>query len=198
MKKKTIIVVTLLWLCSMLVTACAGDDTYKLAKKIHEYELNGTGYEETLKMARAGHYDANCRDCFRGIDTGNISLFAYACKVDLNIAKAIYDNGADIEISNSEFEQTPLLAALDGNRNNPEIAYWLMEQGADINAIDYDNCSVFNHMRFWEDNEENRALINYFKSNCDMQYLKENTANNPFCSWEKMWDEEGEFVFYEP
>lgn len=186
----------ILCLSTLLLTACSGSDTYKLAKKMYEYKLNKTGYEETLMMAEKGNYDANCRDCFKGADTSNVSLFAYACKVDINFAKAIYDNGADIESSNSEFEQTPLLAALESNRNNVEIAYWLIDNGANINAIDYDNCSVFNYMRYWENNEETQKLISYFKNNCDMQYLKENTADNHLCSWDDMWDDNNEFVFY--
>lgn len=194
MKKKSIVVV--LCFCILLLTACSGNDTYKLAKKMHEYQIDKTGYEETLKMAEKGNYDANCRDCFKGMDTSNISLFAYACKVDFNFAKAVYDNGADIEISNSEFYQTPLLAALESNRNNPEIVYWLIEQGANINAVDYDHCSVFNYLRYWENNEDTQELIRYFKNNCDMQYLKENTTGNPFCSWDEMWDEDNKLVFY--
>lgn len=194
--RKTIVSMMTLCLCMLLLTSCAGDDTYKLAKKIREYKLTKTGYEETLEMAQKGNYDANCRDCFKGVDTSNISLFAYACMVDYDIARAVYDNGADIEIANKEFSQTPLLAALEGNRNNMKIVYWLIEQGANINAVDYDNCSAFNYIRYWDDNEETRELIDYLINNCDMQYLKEKTANNPFCSWDEMWDEDNEFVFY--
>lgn len=197
MIKQYIVTGIVLGLCALLLTACAGDDTYKLAKRIHEYDLNKTGYEETLKMAEEGNYDANCNDCLRGMDSSNISLFAYACKVDWNIAKAIYDNGADIESANPEFNQTPLLAAIRGNRNCTEIVYWLIEQGADINAVDYNNCSVFNYIRYWENTEETQKLISYFKNNCDMQYLKENTSDNPFCSWEEMWDDNNELIFYE-
>lgn len=196
MKKKLILIAVTLCFCILLLTACSTDDTYKLAKKMHEYKLNNTGYEETLKMAEKGNYDANCTDCFKGLDSNNISLFAYACKVDWDIAKAVYDNGADIDVSNAEFEQTPLLAALEGNRNNTEIVYWLIDQGANINAVDYDNCCVFNYLRYWENNAETQELISYFKNNCDMQYLKENTTDNPFCSWDEMWNDENEFVFY--
>ena len=198
MKNGRITIISMLvgCLCMLFLTACSGDDTYKLAKKIREYKLNKTGYEETLKLAEKGNYDANCRDCFNGADTSNISLFAYACMVDYDIARAIYENGADIEIANSEFYQTPLLAALDGNRNNVEIVYWLIEQGANINVVDYDNCSVFNYIRYWDDNEETQELIGYLKNNCDIQYLKEKTTDNPFCSWDEMWDEDNQFVFF--
>ena len=64
--RKTIISMLVGCLCMLFLTACSGDDTYKLAKKIREYKLNKTGYEETLKMAEKGNYDANCRDCFKG------------------------------------------------------------------------------------------------------------------------------------
>ena len=187
----------LLCLLMLLLTSCSGDDTYRLAKKIHEYEINRTGYEETLKMAEKGNYDANCLDCFKGFDTENVSLFAYACKVDFDIAKAIYDNGADIEASNPEFPRPPLLAALRGNRNNTEIVYWLIDQGADINAVDHSGRSVFHYLRFWDDTEETRELINYFEDNCDMQYLKEKTSGFAFYEWDEMWNSDGEFVFYE-
>ena len=196
MKKKSNVFALALCLCLLLLTSCTGNDTYKLAKIMREYKLNGTGYDDALSMAEKGNYDANCKDCFKGADTSNISLFAYACEVDLNIAKAVYENGADIEVANSEFNQTPLLAALEGNRNNTDIIYWLIEQGADINAVDYDNCSVFNYLRYWENNEETQNLITYFKNNCDMRYLKDNTVDNPFCSWDEMWDEENALVFY--
>ena len=127
---KTIANIMTLCLCMLLVTSCAGDDTYKLAKRMREYN------------------------------------------------------------------RTPLLAALNGNRNNIEIIYWLIDQGANINAVDYDNCSVFNYIRYWDDNDDTQELINYLKDNCDMQYLKEKTENNPLCSWDEMWDEDNEFVFY--
>lgn len=194
---KKIIAVISICICSLMLASCVGDDTYKLAKKMHEYEIKETGYKETLKMAEKGNYDANCKDCFKGMDTQNISLFAYACKVDMDFAQAIYENGADIEVSNSKFEQTPLLAALDGNRDNTEIVYWLIEEGADIDAIDYDDGCVFYYLRYWEDNEDTQELISYFKENCDMKYLEKNTKDNKICSWDDMWDENGEFVFYE-
>lgn len=189
-------VIALIFICTLILTSCAGNDTYRLAKKMREYKLHNTGYEDTLKMATKGNYDANCKDCFRGIDSKNISLFAYSCEVDLEFAKAIYDSGADIESANNEFYQTPLLSALDGNRNNPEIVYWLIDKGANINTVDYNNCCVFNYLRFWEDNDETQGLIEYFKENCDLKYLKENTVDNPLCNWDDMWGEDGEFIFY--
>ena len=195
-RQKTIAAVVLCLLI-LLLSSCSGDDTYRLAKKIHEYEVDKVGYEETLRMAEKGNYDANCRDCFKGFDTENVSLFAYACIVDFDIAKAIYENGADIEVSNPEFPRTPLLSALRGNRNNLEIVYWLIEQGADINAVDHSNRSVFHYLRFWDDTEETLELISYFEDNCDMQYLKEQTSAFAFYKWDEMWDEKGEFVFYE-
>lgn len=195
-KKTKLILIMSVCICSLMLMSCSSGDTYKLAKKINNYNLSGTGYEETLAMAKKGNYDANCRDCFKGIDTRNVSLFALACEVDIDIAKAIYDNGADIEVSNAEFEQSPLLAAVSGNRNNTEIVYWLIDRGANINAVDYDNCCVFNYLRYWENNENTQKLITYFIDNCDMQYLKDNTADNPLCSWDKMWSEDNEFNFY--
>jgi len=194
---KKILIILCVCFFSLMLTSCAEGDTYKLAKKMYEYKQSGTGYEETLKMAQKGDYDANCTDCFKGKDTRNLSLFAYACEVDTDIAKAVYNNGAEIESVNPDFPRTPLLSAVNGNRNNPEIVYWLIEQGADINAVDYDNCSVFNYLRFWEDNEETQKLIAYFVDNCDMQYLEESTANNPLCSWDKMWTADNDFIFYE-
>lgn len=182
-------------ICAFILVSC-GDDTYKLAKKIYNYKLNGTGYDETLKMAQKGNYDANCEDCFKGIDTPNISLFAYACEVDFELAKAIYDNGADIESSNPEYYETPLLAATSKNRNNTEIVYWLIHEGADINAVSYNKCSVFQNLRYWEDNERTRELIEYFKDHCDMEYLKKNTEGTQLGSWDKLWNENGEFIFY--
>ena len=182
--------------CSFLMTSCMGDDTYKLAKQMHNYKLNQNGYEETLKMAQKGNYDANCEDCFKGIDTSNISLFAYACEVDFEIAKAVYENGANIEVSNPEYYETPLLAALDGNRNNTDIVYWLIDEGADINAVSFDKCCVFQYLRFWDDNAATRELVRYFEDNCDMEYLEKSTEGTMFGSWDKLWDESGEFVFY--
>lgn len=189
-------VLLVLVLCSFVLVSCAGDDTYKLAKKINEYKLTGEGYEQALEMAQKGNYDANCEDCFKGIDTENISLFAYACKVDYDLAKVIYANGASIESSNSEFFETPLLAALEGNRNNTDIVYWLVDEGADINAVAFDRCSVFQYLRYWDDNDETQKLIRYFKENCDMEYLENATQGTIFAKWDEMWDENGEFVFY--
>lgn len=196
MRIKPVTIFTVLFLCIMMLSSCSGKDTYTLAKKIHEYDLNQTGYEETLQMALDGNYDANCKDCFKGIDSINISLFSYACKVDIDIAKAVYQNGASIEVSNPDFPQSPLLAALDGNRNNPEIIYWLIHEGANINAIDYDCCSVFHYLRYWDDNEETQALIEFFKENCDLKYLKEKTTDHPYCSYDALWDENENLIFY--
>ncbi|MBQ0000793.1 MAG: hypothetical protein KBT01_04550 [Clostridiales bacterium] len=195
---KKLCVLFLVFICSLVFVSCKSDDTYKLAKQIRNYKLTGEGYEETLEMARKGNYDANCKDCFKGIDTSNISLFAYACEVDFEIAKAIYENGADIEVSNPEFPETPLLAATRGNRNNPDIVYWLIDQGADINAVSFDKCSVFQNLRFWEDNEDTWALIRYFKENCDLEYLKTSTEGTLICSWDELWNVNGEFNFYKP
>lgn len=185
------------FVCVLQLTSCGGKDTYKLAKKMYEYELHQSGYEETLKMAQKGNYDANCEDCFIGLDTQNISLFAYACSVNIDFAKAIYDHGADIESSNSDYFETPLLSALHGNRNDTDMIYWLIEEGADINAVDWQKNSVFHNLRYWQDNEENRALIQFFKEHCDMEYLKEQTKEKPYGKWEELWDENGEFVFYQ-
>ncbi len=148
-------------------------------------------------MAQKGDYDANCEACFKGMDTEQISLFAYACKVDYEIAKAVYANGADIESSNSEFFETPLLAALEGNRNNTEMIYWLIDEGADINAVAFDKCCVFHYLRFWDDNAKTQELIKYFRENCDMDYLEKSTEGTVFAKWDEMWDENGEFIFYE-
>lgn len=183
--------------CSLALTSCKSDDTYKLAKGIENYKRNKTGYEETLKMAQRGNYDANCEDCFKGIDTSNVSLFAYACEIDYEIAKAIYENGADIESSNPEYYKTPLLAALNGNRNNTEIVYWLIDEGADINAVSYNKCSVFQYLSYWDDNEATQELIRYFMDNCDMEYLEKHTEGTQLGSWDALWDDNGEFVFYQ-
>lgn len=196
MMKKILVSIVLL-ICSFVLIACKGDDTYDLAKKMREYKLTGKGYEETLKMAKTGKYDANCKDCFKGIDSENISLFAYACNVDYDFAKAIYEHGAGIEISNEEFYETPLLAALEGNKNNTDIVYWLIDEGADINAVSFDKCSVFHYLRFWDDNAKTQELISYFKENCDMEYLKDETQGTIFAKWDEMWDENGDFIFYQ-
>lgn len=189
---------TIMTICvsALVLTSCTSGNTYRLAQKMYDYKKDGSGYEQTLKMAEEGNYDANCEDCFKGTDSKNISLLAYACQVDIDFAKAIYDNGADIESSNSDFPQTPLLAALDGNRNNPEIVYWLIDEGADIDAVDYDKCSVFHYLRYWEDNDETQELISYFIDNCDMEYLEEETDGCKLADWDEMWDEDGDFVFY--
>lgn len=194
---KKLCVLVLVFICSFGFVSCKNDDTYKLAEKIYDYKLNHEGYDETLEMARKGNYDANCKDCFRGFDTSNVSLFAYACEVDFEIAKAIYDNGADIESSNEEYHYTPLLAAVRGNRNNTDIVYWLIGEGADINAVSYNKCSVFQELRYWDDNEDTQELIRYFMDNCDMEYLKKNTEGTQLGSWDELWNKDGEFVFYE-
>lgn len=194
MKKITVIII--FCICALLMVSCSFDDTYKLAKKMYEYEQDGTGYKDTLKMAKEGNYDPDCTDCFKGADTQNVSLFAYACEVDMDFAMAIYDNGADIESSNPDYPRTPLLAALNGNRNNIDIVYWLIDEGADINAVDFQDSCVFNYLRYWDDNEQTQELISYFKENCDMEYLEESIDGNKFCSWDDMWDDNGEFVFY--
>lgn len=194
MKKKICILFILI--CSLVLTSCGGGDTYKLAKKMYHYKLHQEGYEETLKMAQRGNYDANCKDCFKGADTSNVSLFAYACMVDYEIAKAVYDNGADIEASNPNYYETPLLAALEGNRNNPDIVYWLIDEGADINAVSFDKCCVFQYLRFWEDNEDTQELIRYFKEHCDMEYLEVSTKGTLLGNWDELWDENGQFIFY--
>ena len=94
MKNKKLLVLVWVAICSLLFASCSFDDTYKLAKRIRNYEINGDDYKDALKMARKGNYDANCKECFRGIDAEKISLFAYACEVDYEIAQEIYDNGA--------------------------------------------------------------------------------------------------------
>ena len=195
--KKKVLVFLLLFVSSILLTACKNDDTYKLAKQIDEYKLSGEGYAETLEMARKGNYDAGCEDCFKGKDAKKESLFAFACSVDFEIAKAVYENGADIDTSNQEFFKTPLLAAIEGNSNNPDIVYWLISEGADINAVSYNKASVFQYLRFWDDNPDTQELITYFKEHCDMEYLKESTEGTLLCSWDDLWDADGEFNFYE-
>lgn len=196
MMSKKISFVFIIFSCIFLLASCKGDDTYKLARGIHDYELNQVGYEQTLAMAQKGNYDVNCRDCFKGMDTSSISLFAYACEVDFEIAQAIYNNGADIEVSNQEFPMTPLLAALSGNRNNTDIVYWLIDEGADMNAVSYNKCSVFQYLRYWDDTEDTQQLIQYFKEHCDMEYLEKETEGTLLGKWEDLWNEEGEFVFY--
>lgn len=188
--------ILLICICVFCMTSCGRDDTYKLAKKIYDYDMKQSGYEDALAMAQKGNYDANCKDCFKGVDTSNISLFAYACKVDEEIAKAIYENGANIESANDEFYQTPLLAAVYGNRNHPEMIYWLIDQGADVNAVDYNQCSVFHYLIYWDDNEETQELIQYFKDNCDMELLKKQTKDARYCDWDALWDEDGNLIFY--
>lgn len=76
------------------------------------------------------------------------------------------------------------------------MANWLISEGADINAISYDKCSVFQELRYWDDNEETQELIQYFKENCDMEYLKKNTEGTQLGSWDKIWNKDGEFIFY--
>ena len=196
MKNKKLLVLVWVAICSLLFASCSFDDTYKLAKRIRNYEINGDDYKDALKMARKGNYDANCKECFRGIDAEKISLFAYACEVDYEIAQEIYDNGADIDVSNSKYPMTPLLAALRKNRNNTEIIYWLIDEGADINAIAFDNRCVFHYLKYWDDNDETRALIQYFKDNCDIDYLREKTEDSKTGSFDDLWDEDGEFIFY--
>lgn len=193
---KKIYMVFMVFVCMIQLSSCGGKDTYKLAKKMYEYELHQSGYEETLKMAQKGNYDANCKDCFIGPDTQNISLFAYACSVNMEFAKAIYAHGADIESSNSDFYKTPLLSALYGNRNDAEMIYWLIEEGADINAVDWQGDTVFHNLRFWQEDETSRKLVQYFTEHCDMEYLKEKTKDKTYGKWEDLWDENGAFVFY--
>lgn len=195
MKKKWSLVIVCC-LITMLLVACDKDDTYKLAKNMNNYKLNGTGYQETLQMAKKGNYDPNCKDCFKGNDSSNISLFAFACSVDMDFAKAVYENGADIEASNDKMPRTPLLAALYQNRNNTEIVYWLIEEGANINAVDFDGKSVFHYLRYWEDNENTQELISYFLNNCDMEQIKKDTVGSKNPTWDEMWDEYGNLVFY--
>lgn len=65
MTKNKICVICLVFICSFILVSCNSDDTYKLAKLINNYKLNGTGYDDVLKMAKKGNYDANCEDCFK-------------------------------------------------------------------------------------------------------------------------------------
>ena len=56
-----------------------------------------------------------------------------ACEVeDLEQVKQLVESGADLEVKN-ENGQTPLFIAV--KQNNLELATFLMEKGADLNAI---------------------------------------------------------------
>lgn len=67
-----------------------------------------------------------------------ITFFLRACEnASLNVCQICLDAGADINMRESTYKNTLLNTLTQNNKLTPEIANWLIENGADINLVGY-------------------------------------------------------------
>ena len=110
----------------------------------HFYIMNGMEY-----VCINGHYDLlvellkfpQVRNLINSI--GKTSTLGYACYKGLcDIVDILLENGADVN-HRDECGRTPLYIAL--SNGNPIIVRKLLDTGADVNAVDNDNCTCIHN-----------------------------------------------------
>ena len=94
---------------------------------------------KVVKFLLAAGADANARN------TADKPIFPAAINNgDMEVIKALYDNGANLSDTSGHYNQTPLHMALDLQRI--EIIRFLVEKGADVNAVDRSDKNSALHM----------------------------------------------------
>lgn len=72
-------------------------------------------------------------------------FFLRACENgNLNVCQICLDAGADVNMHESRYKHTLLNTLTENNKLTPEVADWLIENGADINLVGYGNSNLSN------------------------------------------------------
>jgi len=116
-------------LCAPIVNINVSQDAEHQRSPLHTAAWNGDLLIVLILLDSRHGVDIEARD-----RNGNTPLQIAAYKGHTEVAKALMDQGADIETMDNVWERTPLQSACD--QQKLEVAFMLMDKGASIDPDD--------------------------------------------------------------
>ena len=139
----------------MLASKAGQEDVVRnLLERGDDVNIENDGGWTALKKAVSGHHPTIVRLLVQhganvsASPRGYTALHLAAQLNDVQCSEALLDCGADMNVQEAEFGQTPLLEAMnegDGDFRGPEVARLLIEHGADVTIKDMDGRTVLNY-----------------------------------------------------